>query len=171
MVICGSPANVGLYSRISRDDNNGGTESMSIANQRQILSDYAEQRGWNIVECYVDDGWSGTNFDRPDFQRMLKDIERGRINCVITKDLSRLGRNYSMTGYYIDEYFPVRMVRYIAINDNVDTMGNENDFAAFHNVIKNTCCLRRFSPTPPNTQQTANKSLPPAACSCPCLYP
>lgn len=127
--------NVGLYARLSRDDNNGNSESMSIANQRQILSDYAEKRGWRTVDFYIDDGYSGTNFDRPDFRRLLRDIENGRINCVITKDLSRLGRNYSMTGYYTDEYFPEQNVRYIAINDGVDTKGDNNDFAAFHNVI------------------------------------
>ena len=108
---------VGIYTRLSRDDNNGNLESMSIGNQRQILSDYVKEKGWNLVEAYIDDGFSGTNFDRPDFKRMLKDIEKGRINCVITKDLSRLGRNYSMTGYYTDEYFPEQNVRYIAIND------------------------------------------------------
>lgn len=126
---------VGIYVRLSRDDNNGNLESMSISNQKQILSDYIEEKGWNLAEIYVDDGYSGTNFDRPDFKRMKKDIEKGHINCVITKDLSRLGRNYSMTGYYTDEYFPEQNVRYIAVNDGVDTMGNGNDFAAFHNVI------------------------------------
>lgn len=126
---------VGIYARLSRDDNNGNLESMSIGNQRQILSDYVKEKGWNLAEIYIDDGYSGTNFDRPDFKRMLKDIEKGCINCVITKDLSRFGRNYSMTGYYTDEYFPEQNVRYIAINDGVDTMGANNDFAAFHNVI------------------------------------
>ena len=126
---------VGIYCRLSRDDHNGNLESMSIANQRQILSDYVKEKGWILAETYVDDGWSGTNFDRPDFNRMLADIKTGRINCVITKDLSRLGRNYSITGYYTDEYFPEQNVRYIAINDGVDTMGNNNDFAAFSNVI------------------------------------
>ncbi len=127
--------NVGLYARLSRDDNNGNSESMSIANQKQILSKFAEEQGWRIVDFYIDDGYTGTNFDRPDFKRMLRDIENTRIDCVITKDLSRLGRNYSMTGYYTDEYFPEHNVRYIAINDGVDTKGNNNDFAAFHNVI------------------------------------
>ena len=126
---------VGIYARLSRDDNNGNLESMSIANQRQILSDYVTEKGWILVDEYVDDGYSGTNFDRPDFKRMIRDIEIGKIDCVITKDLSRLGRNYSMTGYYTDEYFPEQNCRYIAINDGVDTMGANNDFAAFHNVI------------------------------------
>lgn len=127
--------NVGIYCRLSRDDNNGSVESMSIANQRQILIDYVKSKGWNLGEIYIDDGFSGTNFDRPDFKRLICDIEATKINCVITKDLSRLGRNYSMTGYYTDDYFPEHGVRYIAINDSVDTEEQENDFAAFHNVI------------------------------------
>lgn len=127
--------NVASYLRLSRDDKNGHLESMSIANQRRIVSDYVKERGWNIVDFYIDDGYSGTNYDRPEFQRMIRDIESGKVNCVITKDLSRLGRNYSKTGYYTDEYFPEHNVRFIAINDFVDTMGDGNDFAAFHNVI------------------------------------
>ena len=77
---------VGIYARLSRDDNNGNLESMSIANQRQILSDYVTEKGWILVDEYVDDGYSGTNFDRPDFKRMIRDIEIGKIDCVITKD-------------------------------------------------------------------------------------
>jgi len=126
---------VGIYTRLSKDDNNGSLESMSIGNQKHILSDFVAEKGWHLSDVYVDDGFTGTNFDRPDFKRMIADIESGKINCVVTKDLSRLGRNYSMTGYYTDEYFPEKNVRYIAINDGVDTMGNNNDFAAFHNVI------------------------------------
>ena len=93
---------VGIYCRLSRDDNNGNSESMSISNQRQMLINYIQERGWNLRECYVDDGYSGTTFDRPDFQRLIGDIEAKRINLVITKDLSRLGRNYVMTGQYTD---------------------------------------------------------------------
>ena len=82
-------------------------------------------------------------FDRPAFQRMLKDIERGHIDCVITKDLSRLGRNYAKTGYYTEEYFLEHGVRYIAVNDNVDTMKDDNDIAPFKNILKNISCLGR----------------------------
>lgn len=85
---------VGIYCRLSRDDNNGSLESMSIANQRQVLVDYVNEKGWTLRECYIDDGYSGTNFDRPDFKRMIQDAESGKIDCIITKDLSRLGRNY-----------------------------------------------------------------------------
>ncbi|WP_242940881.1 recombinase family protein [Ruminococcus albus] len=84
---------------------------------------------------YVDDGWSGTNFDRPNFQRMVKDMENGKIGTVITKDLSRLGRDYLMTGQYIEMIFPDHDVRYIAINDSVDTQKSENDMTVFRNVF------------------------------------
>ena len=93
--------NTALYLRLSRDDENAG-ESNSIATQRMMLRRYAEQNGLYVVDEYIDDGYSGTNFDRPNFQRMINDIEDGRINCVITKDLSRLGRNYLQTGQYMD---------------------------------------------------------------------
>ena len=93
--------NTALYLRLSRDDDNAG-ESNSIATQRMMLRRYAEQNSLFVVDEYIDDGYSGTNFDRPSFQRMISDLEDGRINCVVTKDLSRLGRNYIMTGQYID---------------------------------------------------------------------
>ena len=85
---------VGIYCRLSRDDHNGTLESMSIANQRQVLVDYVTEKGWTLRDCYIDDGYTGTNFDRPDFKRMIHDAEIGKIDCIITKDLSRLGRNY-----------------------------------------------------------------------------
>lgn len=92
--------NTALYLRLSRDDELQG-ESGSISTQRQMLTDYCREQELRVVDEYVDDGYSGTNFDRPAFQRMLDDIEDGKINCVITKDLSRLGRNYILTGQYI----------------------------------------------------------------------
>lgn len=127
--------NVGIYCRLSRDDNNGSAESMSIANQKQMLAAYVDERGWTLQETYIDDGYSGTTFDRPDFQRMIGDIQNGKINMVITKDLSRLGRNYIMTGQYTDFFFPQNGVRYIAINDNVDTLNDDNDIAPFKNIL------------------------------------
>lgn len=126
--------NVGIYCRLSRDDNNG-SESMSISNQRDMLLSYASERGWDIKDVYIDDGISGTTFERPDFKRMVQDIESGRINCVITKDLSRLGRNYVMTGQYTDFFFPQHNVRYIAINDNYDSLNVDNDIAPFKNIL------------------------------------
>lgn len=130
-----STQKAGLYCRLSRDDNNGNSESMSIGNQKQQLAEYAEERGWEIAEVYVDDGYTGTTFDRPAFKQMLLDIEARKIDCVITKDLSRLGRNYSRVGYYTEEYFLEWGVRFIAVNDNVDTMKDDNDIAPFKNIL------------------------------------
>jgi DNA invertase Pin-like site-specific DNA recombinase len=108
---------------------------MSIANQKQMLMDYVKEKGWNLREVYVDDGFSGTNFDRPDFKRLIKDISKGLIDCVITKDLSRLGRNYSKVGYYTEEFFIEQGVRFIAINDSFDTMREEeNEIAPFKSL-------------------------------------
>lgn len=126
--------NTALYLRLSRDDELHG-ESGSIQTQRMMLREYAHEHNLNVVDEYIDDGWSGTNFDRPNFQRMINDIEDGRINCVVTKDLSRLGRNYILTGQYTEIYFPSKGVRYIAVNDNVDTINGENEFAPFLNIL------------------------------------
>jgi len=126
---------VGIYCRLSRDDNNGSLESMSIANQRQMLTDYVKEKGWTLRECYIDDGYTGVNFERPDFKRMIRDVDAGKIDCIITKDLSRLGRNYVQAGYYTEEYFVERGIRFIAINDSIDTMQENNDIAAFHHVL------------------------------------
>lgn len=126
--------NTALYLRLSRDDELQG-ESSSITTQRSMLRQYAAENGLNVIAEYADDGWSGTNFDRPDFQRMIEDIEAGKINCVVTKDLSRLGRNYILTGQYTELYFPSRGVRYIAINDGVDSANGESEIAPFKNII------------------------------------
>jgi hypothetical protein len=112
---------VGIYCRLSKDDGTDN-ESASIATQKSILTDYVKKQGWHIAKTYVDDGYSGTNFQRPSFQNMIKDIESGLINCVITKDLSRLGRNYLDCGLYLEVFFPEHNVRYIAVNDGVDTL-------------------------------------------------
>ncbi len=126
---------VGLYIRLSESDE-GKTyelESESIVNQRNLLMDYVKINGFSLIDEYVDDGFTGTNFDRPSFQRLLKDIESGRINCVITKDLSRLGRDYIQCGYYVEQYFPQKKIRYISILDQVDTFleSANNDIAPF----------------------------------------
>lgn len=126
--------NTALYLRLSRDDELQG-ESGSIQTQRMMLRQYAEEHGLTVVGEYIDDGWSGTNFDRPGFQRMIDDIEEGKINCVVTKDLSRLGRNYILTGQYTEIYFPSKGVRYIAVNDNVDTLNGESELAPFLNIL------------------------------------
>ncbi len=126
--------NTALYLRLSRDDDMQG-ESGSISTQRDMLTQYCREQNMNIVGEYVDDGWSGTNFERPSFQRMIDDIEDGKINCVITKDLSRLGRNYILTGQYTDFYFPSKGVRYIALNDGVDSEKGESEIAPFLNIL------------------------------------
>jgi len=126
--------NAGLYCRLSRDDELHG-ESSSISTQRQMLRQYANEQGFHIADEYIDDGYSGTNFDRPAFERMIEDIEDGKVNCVITKDLSRLGRNYILTGQYTEMYFPSKKVRYIALNDGVDSTKGENEITAFKNML------------------------------------
>ena len=126
--------NTALYLRLSRDDELQ-EESGSIQTQRMMLRQYAAEHGLTVVDEYIDDGWNGTNFERPSFQRMIDDIEDGKINCVVTKDLSRLGRNYILTGQYTEIYFPSKGVRYIAINDNVDTINGESELAPFLNIL------------------------------------
>lgn len=95
---------VGLYMRLSKDDERQG-ESLSIENQRNILTKYAQERGWTVIDEYVDDGYSGTNFDRPQVQRLLEDAKTGKIDTIIVKDLSRFGRNYIFVGQYVEVYF------------------------------------------------------------------
>jgi len=103
--------------------------------QKQILSQYAKQNGMTNTEFYIDDGYSGTNYDRPDFMRLESDIESGKVGTVITKDLSRLGRDYLKTGYYIEVVFPKYDIRYIAVHDSVDTSKGDNEFMPFKNII------------------------------------
>ena len=123
-----------LYCRLSQDDMLA-SESNSITNQKAILLKYAQDNGFSNPQFYVDDGFSGTNFNRPDFIRMMNDVESGKVETVITKDLSRLGRDYLKTGEYIEIIFPDYDVRYIAINDNVDTFKSENELMAFKNIF------------------------------------
>lgn len=128
---------VGLYIRLSREDGDK-EESSSVTNQREILKRYvSEQENFFIVKEYVDDGYTGTNFDRPGFKRMIEDIEAGIIDTVITKDLSRLGRERLGVGHYTEIYFPEHNVRYIALLDNIDTYfdAGMNDMAPFKGVI------------------------------------
>ena len=123
-----------LYMRLSKDDEGTG-ESASISTQRKMLRAYCAENGYDVYDEYVDDGWSGTNFDRPDWQRLIKDIESKKINLVVTKDLSRLGRDYIATGQYTEIYFPSKGVRYIAINDGYDSDSPYTDIAPFKNII------------------------------------
>ena len=130
----GSTYKAALYMRLSKDDD-GTSESASITTQRKMLRSYAADQGFQVFDEYVDDGWSGTNFDRPDFKRMIADIEAGKVNLVLTKDLSRLGRDYITAGQYTEIYFPSKGVRYIAINDGYDSDSPYTDIAPFKNVI------------------------------------
>ena len=125
-----------LYLRLSRDDGNL-SESESIMNQKEFLLDYANRNKFHVVTILSDDGYTGTSFDRPAFQELLALIEDGKINTVVTKDLSRLGRDYIQTGYYLEQYFPLHRVRYIAVNDNIDTMCQTggNDMTPFRAVF------------------------------------
>ena len=123
-----------LYCRLSKDDMLQG-DSESIKTQKAMLTQYAKEHGFLVVEIYVDDGYSGLNFDRPSFNRMLDDIEAGKIDVVITKDLSRLGRDHLKVGHFTEIYFPMKNVRYIAVNDGVDTANKNNDIAALKNVM------------------------------------
>ncbi len=130
-----SPMITALYCRLSLEDGKDN-ESMSISNQKLLLKDYAEKNGMFNCEFYVDDGFTGRNFNRPAFQRMISDIEAGKIGCVITKDLSRLGRNYIESGSYMEVFFPKHNVRYIAITDNYDSLNKqEMDIAPFKNIL------------------------------------
>ena len=129
--------NVGLYIRLSREDDDKTEMSESITNQKSLLLQYVKENNLRVYDIYIDDGYSGTNFDRPNFNRLLKDIEIGKINMVITKDMSRLGRDYIGTGNLIEKYFPEHNVRYIAVTDNIDTFldSSNNDIAPFKAIM------------------------------------
>lgn len=126
---------VGIYIRLSKEDEKKGidNESESIKNQRKLIYKYLEENKINCYKEYIDDGYTGTNFDRPGFQNLINDIEKKKINMLITKDLSRLGRDYIKTGYYIEDYFPRKNIRYISILDGIDTYENttSNELAPF----------------------------------------
>ena len=128
---------VGLYIRLSREDDDKEYESESITNQKSLLLQYAKENNLKVYDIYIDDGYSGTNFDRPEFKRMINDILKGKLNMVITKDMSRLGRDYIGTGELIEKFFPSHDVRYIAVTDNIDTYldNSNNDIAPFKAIM------------------------------------
>lgn len=124
-----------LYERLSRDDEQAG-ESNSIQNQKKYLEEYARQHGLRNIRHFYDDGYSGTNFNRPGFAALLEEIEAGRVETLVVKDLSRFGRNYLQVGYYTEILFPKKGVRFIAINNNVDSAApQDNDFTPFLNIM------------------------------------
>lgn len=129
--------NAMLYLRLSRDDGDK-EESNSITGQRELLRDFIrslpELREYAVR---IDDGFTGSNFERPSFKKMLEDVKAGRTNCIIVKDMSRLGRDYLGVGYYTDTFFPEHNIRFIAVNDCVDSDDGENELAPFRNVMKN----------------------------------
>ncbi len=123
-----------LYCRLSQEDALDG-DSNSIINQKAILSKYADDNNYPLPKFNIDDGWSGTNFERPSFKEMIKDIEAGKVKTVIVKDMSRLGRDYLKVGYFSEIFFPDNDVRLIAINDGVDSFKGDNDFTPFRNLF------------------------------------
>ena len=128
---------VGVYLRISKEDINSCTDSQSIKNQKSLILDYIREKDFSVYDFYVDDGYSGANFDRPSFKRLIKDIENGKIDIVITKDISRLGRDFIETSHYIFKYFPEKNIRYISILDRFDTMlpNGMEDIIPFQAII------------------------------------
>lgn len=133
-----------IYLRLSSDDGDKA-ESDSIRNQRSLLQDFVSKHSeLSLIEEYVDDGYSGANFERPAFQRMMEDVRNHKINCIIVKDLSRLGRNYIETGRYLEKIFPVLGVRFIAVNDHYDSADTKNDadqiIVPFKNLINDAYC-------------------------------
>lgn len=125
-----------FYIRLSKEDDNK-KESESVTNQRSLLQDFASQQRLDVFDIYIDDGFSGTSFDRPDFVRMISDIEARKVNLVVTKDMSRLGRDYIQTGYYLEKFFPIHGVRYISLLDGVDTGidSSINDITPFKAIM------------------------------------
>ena len=128
---------VGMYLRLSSEDERNG-ESLSIDNQRKMLTDYINEQGWTLYDEYVNDGVSGVTFERPGIQRMLEDAKMGKINLILCKDLSRFGRNYIEVGRYVDYLFPLYNIRFIALTDNVDTANADSsamDMMPIMNII------------------------------------
>ena len=132
---------VAIYIRLSKEDvDRGYDESESIKNQRTLLTEYVQKLGreCKLIDIYIDQGYTGTNFNRPAFQKMIRDINSGKVNMVVTKDLSRLGRDYIETGKYIEKWFPENNVRYVSVTDGIDTFetsNGNNDIAPFKSIL------------------------------------
>ena len=133
-----------LYERLSRDDDQEG-ESNSIVNQKAMLESYAQEHGFTDCMHYTDDGFSGGSFERPDWKRLVADIEAGKVSTVIVKDMSRVGRDYLQTGYYTEVFFPQNHVRFIAVSNNIDSSDRSSgEIAPFLNIM-NEWYLRDIS--------------------------
>ena len=129
-----------LYARLSQEDALDG-ESNSIANQKKILLKYVTDNDFPNPTLFVDDGVSGVTFDRPGWNEMIRLAEMGKVKTVIVKDMSRIGRDYLKVGYYTESFFAERDIRYIAINDGVDSDKGDNDFTPFRNLFNNLFCF------------------------------
>lgn len=136
---------VGIYMRLSKEDMQDG-DSLSIENQKMMLTKFVREKGWTLVSEYVDNGYSGTSFERPGIQRLLSDAQLGKINTVVEKDLSRFGRNYIEVGQYIDYIFPLHNIRFIALNDNVDTSNRDSNAMEMMPVINFVSALYGQNP-------------------------
>ena len=124
-----------LYERLSRDDEQQG-ESNSITNQKKYLEDYARAKGFRNIRHFTDDGYTGTNFNRPGFTALLEEVNAGNVGTILIKDMSRIGRNYLQVGFYTEILFPEKGVRFIAVNNNVDSDSPaENEFTPFLNIM------------------------------------
>ena len=125
---------VGMYVRLSKEDLRQG-ESLSIENQKAILLKHVVEQEWNLIDIYVDDGYSGGNFERPGFQRLIADVKNGLVNIILVKDMSRFGRDYIEVGRYTDVLFPSWNCRFIALLDDIDTAKDDNDMMHFRSLM------------------------------------
>ena len=127
---------VALYIRLSKEDENkNNLNSESVENQLNLLYEYSKKNNYFIYDTYIDDGYTGTNFNRPSFNRLLNDIENKKVNMIIVKDLSRFGRDYILTGYYLEMFFPKNNIRFISILDNYDSLNNINEYIPFKSIV------------------------------------
>ena len=150
-----------LYERLSRDDDVAG-DSNSILNQKRYLESYAKQRGYTNIVHYTDDGWSGGNFERPGWKRLVADIEAGKVAHLLCKDLSRIGRNYLQTGFYTEIMFRQYGVHFIAVANNIDSDEQESsEFAPFLNIMNEMFSLRMEALVIQYSPRIYNKSVSP----------
>ena len=158
---------VGIYARLSRDGERAG-ESVSIENQKEMLSRYVREQGWTLYDYYCDDGVSGTTFDRPGLNRLVQDATDHKINLVLCKDLSRLGRDYIEAGKYTDFVFPSLGCRFIALNDGVDTLRKNNEMLVILKNVMNDLYARDTSSKIKAVKLSTFKSRAAASVRSPC---